>query len=84
MSPAHPAVPEPLKGALNDMEAQVQSFKESLPFTAPEAIDDLYRRLQNGLANTLCCLYASALEASEEREERGLAAHRALPSLHGL
>lgn len=46
-----------LKTALDDMETQVQSFKRSLPFTAPELIDSRYAELQTGLAEIFASLY---------------------------
>jgi hypothetical protein len=55
--PVNPNAPEPLRTALTSMEAQVQSFKTSLAFSAPEMYDMFYIRLQEGLASTITTLY---------------------------
>lgn len=52
-------VPEPLKAALEDMEAKVQSFKSSISFAAPEMFDTFFAELQMGLASTMADLYTN-------------------------
>jgi hypothetical protein len=64
--PVHPDTPEPLKTALERMEASVQSFKTSLPYTPPEGLDLRYVVLQEGLASAICELYEAASPSSGE------------------
>lgn len=56
----HPDTPEPLKNALEQMEAQVRSFKSSIAFAAPELHDLHYAVLQEGLADAMAELYEAA------------------------
>lgn len=63
--PAHPETPEPLKGALERMEALVQSFKSSIAFAAPEAQSLHYGTLQTNLADVLIDLYTDLNETEE-------------------
>ena len=58
--PAGADAPPVLAEALGRMEALVQSFKKSLPFTAPEMMDERYIELQVGLAETLVELYEAS------------------------
>jgi hypothetical protein len=58
--PVNQNAPEPLRKALEDMEGQVQSFKASLAFCAPEMVDEFYIELQQGLAGTMETLYEEA------------------------
>jgi uncharacterized membrane protein YgaE (UPF0421/DUF939 family) len=55
--PVNPNAPEPLKTALERMEASVQSTKKSLAFAAPEIHDLHWATLQENLADTLTTLY---------------------------
>lgn len=55
--PVNPKAPEPLKTALERMEASVQSAKRSLAFAAPEIHDLYWSKLQENLADTLTALY---------------------------
>lgn len=57
--PVDPKTPQPLRRALEQMEHLVQSFKKSVPFTAPEAMGDRYINLQNGLASSMIELFES-------------------------
>jgi hypothetical protein len=61
--PVNPAVPEPLKTALESMEAQVQSTKKSLAFAAPEMHDTFWINLQMNLAGTMQTLYEQMRES---------------------
>jgi hypothetical protein len=58
--PVKAGTPEPLKKAVETMEASVQSFKKSLPFAAPEQYDGLYIVLQHELAAAMGHLYEEA------------------------
>jgi hypothetical protein len=49
--------PEPLKTAINDMEAQVQAFKKDTAYKAPEQMRDHWIDLQQGLVATMATLY---------------------------
>jgi hypothetical protein len=53
-----------LTEALNDMEHTVQSFKESMAFSAPELYDYYYAILQHKLADIIIELY-------EKEDENG-------------
>lgn len=64
--PIHPDTPEPLKSALEWMEAFVQKFKTDLLYTAPEMLDHRYAELQQGLADVLITLYEETGEADAE------------------
>ncbi len=55
--PVAPNTPEPLKTALEDMEAKVQSTKRSLAFCAPEMENEFWGNLQTDLADTIATLY---------------------------
>lgn len=55
--PVHPDTPEPLKDALEGMEASVQSIKYSLAFASPEMQDFQWGRLQEELAGIFVRLY---------------------------
>lgn len=55
--PVNPATPEPLKAALEEMEAIVQSCRSSLAFAAPEMHDTHWARMQEGLAGAMERLY---------------------------
>jgi hypothetical protein len=57
--PVDPSVPEPLKTALEEMEASVQAFKKQLPYLAPEVMDQHWGALQMDLANTMKTLVES-------------------------
>jgi hypothetical protein len=55
--PVDPKTPEPLKTALERMEATVQSTKSSLAFAAPEMHDTFWAELQESLASVMADLY---------------------------
>jgi hypothetical protein len=59
--PVHPDVPEPLRSALETMEASVQSFKTDLAYQAPEMHRELWINLQQELAATMTKLYSQAI-----------------------
>lgn len=58
--PVHPDTPEPLKTALEEMEASVQQFKQRLSYQAPEQHRELWITLQQELAGTMNTLYLDA------------------------
>ena len=55
--PVAEEVPEPLKTAMEEMEASVQTFKTDLSYQAPELHRELWIRLQQELASILSTLY---------------------------
>lgn len=68
--PVHPDTPEPLKTALQEMEAAVQSAKSSLAFAAPEMQDFHWGVLQQRLAEVIVdALVPEADTASTSKEE---------------
>jgi hypothetical protein len=65
-----PAMPEPLKTAMETMEREVQSTKGSMAYCAPEMQDEFWIALQHDLAEALRDLYnAVSPEPYEPAEE---------------
>lgn len=54
-----PNMPEPLKQAMEAMEADVQGFKTNLSYQAPEMHRELWIDLQESLVDTMVTLYNS-------------------------
>jgi hypothetical protein len=52
-----PNMPQPLREAMNSMEATVQSFKTDISYQAPEMHRELWIELQLNLVDTLKTLY---------------------------
>lgn len=70
--PVSADTPEPLKSALEHMEASVQSTKQSLAFAAPEMFDTFYAELQMAIAGAMYTLAEEViLDCMDKLEGKG-------------